>query len=142
MGRRLKDYGLNVPFGASIATTSTTDIYFQVPKSGRLAAIFFSSLAALAAHDTNFITFTVTNLGQAGAGTTEMLAASDANTTKITGGTALVANAKRTFTLSAVAGALDVVEGDTIRVRATAGGTLAGAVTVPRVAPLFSASGA
>lgn len=132
MGRRMRNYGVNVPVGASIATTSTTDTYLQVPKSGRVSHISFGSLAALSAHDTNYIEWTITNLGQAGAGTNELLAASAANTTKITGGTALVASSHRALTLSATVTALDVVEGDTIRFRATANGTLAGAVTVPR----------
>lgn len=140
-GRRLKDYGVHVPFGASIATTSTTDAYFQVPKSGRVVAIYFGSLAALATDDTNYVTFSITNLGQAGAGSTALLAATDANTTKTTGGTALAASSKRTLTLSTTATNLDVVEGDTIRIRATASGTLAGAVTVPRVTFLIAASG-
>lgn len=142
MGRRLKDYGVHVPFGASIATTGNTDIYIQVSKSGRLAAALFGSLAALAASDTNYITFLITNLGQAGAGTTEMLAANDANTTKTTGGSALVASAKRALGLHATPANLDVVEGDTLRIRATATGTLAGAVTVPRVTIVISANGA
>jgi hypothetical protein len=71
--RRLKAYGVHAPVGASIATTSTTDTYFQVPKSGRVISIKFSSLAALATSDTNYITWTVTNLGQAGAGSTALL---------------------------------------------------------------------
>lgn len=142
MGRRLRTYGVHVPVGASIATTSTTDTYFQVPKSGRVAAILFSSLAALAADDTNYITWSVTNLGQAGAGSTALLAATDPNTTKATGGTALVANSKRTLTLSTTLTNLDVVEGDTLRIRATASGTLAGAVTVPRYTVLIDANGA
>lgn len=140
-GRRLKNYGVHVPVGASIATTSTTDTYFQVPKSGRITHINFGSLAALAADDTNYITFSITNLGQAGSGSTAILAATDANTTKSTGGTALVASSKRTLTLSTTATNLDVVEGDTIRIRATASGTLAGAVTVPRYTVNIDASG-
>lgn len=116
-----------------IATTSTTDEYVFAPKTGKLHAAVFSSLAALAAHDTNFVTFSITNLGQAGAGTAAMLAATDANTTKITGGTALTANAKRTLTLSGTAADLATVEGDRLRIRFAADGTLAGAVTRPLV---------
>lgn len=115
----------------SIATTSTTDEYMFAPKTGTLHAAVFSSLAALAAHDTNFITFSITNLGQGGSGSTAMLAATDANTTKVTGGTALTANAKRTLSLHGTAANLAVTEGDRLRIRATADGTLAGAVTRP-----------
>lgn len=142
MGRRLKCYGVHAPVGASIATTSTTDTYFQVPKSGRVASIKFSSLAALATSDTNYITWTVVNLGQAGAGSTALLSTSDANTTKATGGSAIVASSSRALTLHGTATNLDVVEGDVIRIRATATGTLAGAVTVPSYNVLINASGA
>lgn len=115
----------------SIATTSTTDEYVFAPKTGKLTQAVFSSLAALAAHDTNFITFSIVNLGQDGAGDNVMLAATAANTTKITGGTALTANNKRTLTLTDTAADLLVTEGDRLRIRATADGTLAGAVTRP-----------
>ncbi len=141
-GRRLKAYGVHAPVGASIATTSTTDTYFQVPKSGRVISVKFSSLAALAANDTNYITWTVTNLGQAGAGSTAVLSTSDLNTTKATGGAAIVASSSKTLVLSATTANLDVVEGDVIRIRATATGTLAGAVTVPSYSVLIDANGA
>ncbi len=117
----------------SIATTSTTDEYVFAPKTGTLYAAVFSSLAALAAHDTNFVTFSITNLGQGGAGSAVMLLADATNTTKATGGTALTANAKRTLYLSATAADLAVVEGDRLRIRFAADGTLAGAVTRPIV---------
>lgn len=141
MGRRLKTYGLATPGTTSIATTGDTDEYLIVPKSGRLVAAFFSSLAALAAHDTNFVTFLITNLGQAGAGSAAMLLATDVNTTKITGGSAIAANTKRALSLNATTANLDVVEGDRLRVRFTAGGTLAGAVTRPIVELLIDANG-
>lgn len=116
---------------ASIATTSTTDAYMIVPETGTIDSIDFSSLAALAAHDSNYVTFSVTNLGQAGSGSTAILAATDANTTKATGGTALSANTKRSLALTATAADLAVTAGDRLLIRATATGTLAGAVTVP-----------
>jgi hypothetical protein len=119
------------PGTTQIATTSTTDEYLIAAKTGKVVGAVFSSLAALAAHDTNYITFSITNLGQAGAGSAAILAATDANTTKSTGGTALAANTKRTLTLSSTAADLAVVEGDRLRIRAAADGTLAGAVTRP-----------
>ncbi len=117
----------------SIATTSDTDEYVFAPKTGTLTQAVFSSLAALAAHDTNYVTFGIVNLGQDGSGSTAMLAASDANTTKATGGTALTANNKRTLTLHGTAANLAVTEGDRLRIRFAASGTLAGAVTRPLV---------
>lgn len=142
MGRRLKTYAISTPGTTSIATTGNTDEYLIVPKSGRVAAAYYSGLAALAAHDTNYVTFSITNLGQAGAGTTVMLAATDANTTKSTGGTALAANTKRTLTLTSTTADKNVTEGDRLLVRFAAAGTLAGAVTRPGVTLLIDANGA
>jgi len=133
---------LNTPGTTQIATTSTTDEYLIVPKSGSVQAAYFSSLASLAAHDTNYVTFSITNLGQAGAGSTALLAATDANTTKSTGGTAISANTVRALTLSTTAADLNVVEGDRLLVRFTAAGTLSGAVTRPVVSLLINANGA
>ena len=121
----------STPGTTSIATTGNTDEYLIAAATGTLKSALFSSLAALAAHDTNFVTFSITNLGQAGAGSTAMLAATAANTTKITGGTALSENTKRTLTLNGTAANLAVVEGDRLLIRFAADGTLAGAVTRP-----------
>lgn len=117
----------------TIATTSTSDMYLSVQVTGTITGIDFSSLDALSASDTNFITFSAINLGQSGAGSTALLAATDANTTKATGGTALTALARRQLSLTGTSANLDVVKGDVIRVRATATGTLAGSVTRSRV---------
>ncbi len=116
----------------SIATTSTTDEYIIAAKTGKITAVKLLSLSGLAAHDSNYMTPTVTNLGAAAAGTAAILAASDANTTKATGGSALTANVVRSWTLSSTAADLNVTEGDVIRIRATVTGTLAGAVTRPQ----------
>lgn len=129
------DYNLEVLSAqmATIATTGNTDIYFISPCAGKLSAAMFSSLAALATNDTNYITFSLVNLGQAGAGTNDLLAASDANTTKATGGTAISANTRRNLTKHGTAGNLVVARGDRLRFRAAATETLAGAVTAPVV---------
>lgn len=116
---------------ATVTTTGNTDTYVIVPESGTLAGIDFSAVDALAANDTNYVTFSVTNLGQAGAGTTAMLAATDANTTKATGGTALAANTKRALTLHGTAANLAVAAGDRLLIRVAASGTLANTVTFP-----------
>lgn len=117
--------------GGTIAATGNTDEYIIVPKSGKLTGIDFSGIEALAANDTNYITFSVTNLGQAGAGSTALLAATDPNTTKATGGSALVANGKRSLTLHGTEANLDVVAGDRLKIRAAATGTLASTITKP-----------
>ena len=122
----------------TIATTGNTDAYLIVPETGALSRVDFSGVDALAAHDTNYITFSITNLGQAGAGAVVMLAATDANTTKATGGTALSANTKRTLTLTGTGADLDVTQGDRLRIRAAASGTLANTVTFPVYCARFS----
>lgn len=121
----------STPGTTSIATTSTTDEYLIAAKTGKIVSVVFTPLAALAANDTNYITFSITNLGAAGAGTAAILGAVDSNTTKATGGSALSASTKRTLTLSTTTADLNVTEGDCLRLRATATNTLAGAVTRP-----------
>lgn len=116
---------------ATIATTGNTDAYVIAPETGTITSIDFSGVDALAADDTNYITFSMTNLGQLGAGSTAILAATDANTTKATGGTALAANTKRSLTLTGTAADLNVTQGDRLRIRAAATGTLANTVTFP-----------
>lgn len=116
----------------SIATTSTTDEYVVAAKAGKVTSIGITSLSGLAAHDTNYLTFTVTNLGLAAGGSAALLAATDANTTKITGGSAMTASVTRALTLTSTAADLTVAEGDLLRLRATSAATLAGAVTRPQ----------
>lgn len=116
---------------ATVATTGNTDEYVIVAESGTITGVDFSCVDALAAHDTNFVTFQIVNLGQAGAGTAAVLAATDANTTKATGGTALSANTKRSLSLTATGADLVVVAGDRLKVRCAANGTLANTLTFP-----------
>lgn len=130
MSRYVKQW---TPGTTQIATTSDTDEYLIVAKTGKVTAAVFQSLASLSAHDTNYVTFSITNLGAAGSGTTALLAATAANTTKATGGTALAASTLRTLTLTSTAADLAVTENDILRVRFAASGTLAGAVTRPVV---------
>ena len=91
---------INQVRGATVATTGNADEYITVPETGTITSAEFAGVDALAANDTNYITFSITNLGQAGADSTVILAATDANTTKATGGTALSANTKRSLTLT------------------------------------------
>lgn len=141
MGRRLKTYGLPIPVG-TIAATSTTAAYAIVPKSGRVEAVYFSSVDATATHASNHVSFTLVNLGQAGAGTTDVILATAANSTNSTGGAAIAANTKRSLSLHGTAANLDVVEGDRLKFLATAGGTTANTNTFSNVVVLIAASGA
>lgn len=125
-------------YPATIATTGNTDAYIIAPINGSLSFAYFSGVDALAANNTNYITFTITNLGQAGAGTTVMLKAADSNTTKATGGTALGANTLRSLVLSTSPNDLQVVEGDRLLIRAAVTNTLANTVTFPTFLLLFN----
>ena len=124
--------------GATVATTGNSDVFVIAPANGVLSAARFSGTDALTASDANFITFSITNLGQAGAGSAAMLAATDANTTKATGGTGLSANAARSLALSGTAANLVVSAGDRLRIRAAATGTLANTVTFPVYSLVFT----
>jgi hypothetical protein len=117
--------------GATIATTGNSDVYMIAPAAGVLTSAVFSGVDALTASDSAYITFSITNLGTSGSGTAAMLAATDANTTKATGGTALTANAARTLSLNGTAANLVVAAGDRLRIRAAATGTLGNTVTFP-----------
>lgn len=117
---------------ATIPTAAgATDLYLSAPVTGKLTGAQVTPLVALAANNTNYVTWTVTNLGQAGAGTAVMLAATDANTTKATGGTALAVNTKHSLALNGSSANLDVTEGDRLKITATGTGTLANTVTIP-----------
>jgi len=74
-----------VPLGTVSATTS--QVAFVAPTAGSLNAAKIVTKDAVAADDTNYWTFTLTNKGAAGAGTDKIVE----KTTKATGGSALEA---------------------------------------------------
>lgn len=113
--------------GTQIATTGNTDLLVVVPFTGVITAAYFTGEDALTADDTNYVTFSITNK-TTGAGSTAILAASDANTTKATGGSSLAAYTRRALTLHGTAANLVVTQFHTLLIRAAATGTLAGAV--------------
>lgn len=123
--------GMEVPVivggGTTIATTGNTDLLVVVPFTGVITAAYFVGEDALSANDTNYVTFSITNK-TTGAGSTAILAASDANTTKSTGGTAISAYTRRALTLTATAADLVVTQFHALLIRAAATGTLANVV--------------
>jgi len=110
-----------------IPTTGTIDWYVIAPINGRLTEVDFSGLVALAANDTNYITFGIVNLERDGAGTGNLLSTGDENTTKATGGSALAINTLRELVISATYN--NIQRGDRLRIRATMTNTLANTVT-------------
>lgn len=124
---------------ATIATTGNTDLLVTIPTlpSGvkwELVNADFSSTDALATDNTNYVTFSITNKSNSDAA---MLAATAANTTKTTGGSALAAYTRRALTLNGTPANLRVDSADVLLVRAAASGTLAGAVTNANVTLTF-----
>jgi hypothetical protein len=131
MARRIKFFGQNIAIG-TFPTSSSISAYWFVTKTGIVKAVYFGSTTALARHASNYWTFSITNLGQAGAGSTAILGAVDGNTTKTTTGQAVVANGKFTAVLHTTAANLEVTEGDTLQVTCTATGTPANTGTFGR----------
>lgn len=114
----------------TIATAAgNTDLPIIAPVTGNVAAVYFSGTDALATSDTNYITWTVTNRGQAGAGSAAVLGSTTTNSTRATGGSAIAAETLRSLTLTSTAADLAVVIGDRLRIRYAVTGTLANTVT-------------
>lgn len=92
------------------ASTLQDLIIGEAPFAGTVTEVTITPEAAVTAHGTNYRTFRVVNKGQAGAGTT--VVASFATDTVTTDD--LVAFDEKALTLSAVANATTVAEGDVL----------------------------
>lgn len=110
-------------------SAGTTEVSLIAPFAGTLSSAKFVAKDALATHGTNILSWAIVNKGQAGAGSTAMLAATAANSTNSTGGTALAAYTTRTLTLHGTAANLVVAAGDCLALQAIGAGTLANTVT-------------
>jgi hypothetical protein len=130
-------YTLHVPLlsanGAAqtVATTGTSRGYITVPRGGFLKSASIVGDTTLATDDTNYVTFSLTNRLGTGSGSTALLAATAANTTQATGGSAWTAKSERTLTNNGTFGNLQVTAGDTLEFAVAATGTLANAVDFP-----------
>jgi hypothetical protein len=128
---------------ATVATVPTAagtlEMLLLADGAGTLSLGKIAFKDALAQHDTNFVTFALVNKGQAGAGTTQMLASSPAgtNTTKITGGAAISGYVPYQFVLSATAANLVVAAGDVLALQITGAGTLANTLTEGTIKLVF-----
>lgn len=127
--------------GALMSTASKTTVLEidlgTVSATGSPSAIIAPSFASkltrasvivdttLAANDTDYWTFTLVNKTSSGAGSTAMLAASDANTTKATGGAGFTNYVERQLTLHGTAANLDVAANDGLLFTATKSGSAA-----------------
>lgn len=116
---------------AQIATVSATTAMWRLiaPCAGSLSLLGINVGTTITANDTDYWTFDAQYKGAAGTGTTAMLAATDANTTKATGGSGLTSNVTRSFTLHGTSANLVVVKNELIIVTATKAASAANLVT-------------
>lgn len=125
---------------ATISDTGNTDCYVVAPVTGYLTGVEVSGATALAADDTNYVTWTIKNLNKGFVAPTDMLAADALNTTQLTGGQALPENEKIDLVLSGTTENLYCDAGDRLLIRAAATGTLANTVAAPVYKLSFAAA--
>lgn len=101
---------LPVPIGA-VTATGSFGLQFP-PHAGVIVAAHLSVQTTHATHDTNYWAATLLNKGAAGAGTADMILATDVNTTKVTGGSAITAYIPRSLSLHGTAGNLAFAAND------------------------------
>ena len=111
-------------------TAAAYTAVFIAPATGSVPSIQFVGGANLATSDTNYIAFTVNNVTNSNA---PLLAASDANTTKATGGSGLTQGTVRQLTMNATPSNLNVTVGDVLLVTYTVHGTLVNQVPLATV---------
>ncbi len=110
-----------------IATTGTTKIPILVVKTGVVSGLRVSPVDALATSDTNYISFSVVNVTQSN--TMSLDNTGGRNTTKATGGAALVADTAYGITpLTPPNALMNVTAGDQINLICAVTGTLANTV--------------
>jgi hypothetical protein len=117
----------NIPYTIPTVPTAAGTLEFLaiMPFASVISSVRVAFKDTLAANDTNFVTFRVINKTTADS---DVIAATDANTTKATGGAAVVAYTTRTLTLANAAG-VAVAAQDVLAIRITGAGTLANTLT-------------
>lgn len=96
------------------AVAATSSFLVLAPSAGTLTLAQFANATAVATSDTDYWSFALVNRGQAGAGTTNMLDSGAVNSTKATGGSALVAKGNRALGLNATGANLIVAANDVL----------------------------
>ncbi len=125
--------------GANIISSIDTQFSIaEVPilRGGRLVSATFLCSGGIAANDTNFVTFTVTNKFGAGAGAVAMLAATQTSKSASLG--AITSLVPYPLTISATPAALAVASGDVLEVKVLTGGTLANVLNAPVIRLKFA----
>jgi len=111
-----KTKSIEIPLGTLSATGT---FLFVAPHACTVTAMSLASATAVAGDNTNYWTFAAINKTSSGSGTTAVLAATDPNTTKATGGTSISAYIVRDLTLHGTSGNLDLAAGDVVVFTAT-----------------------
>ena len=123
-----------IPLG-TVATTGNTGSNIPLPLDAVLEYAYFSGTSTLTANDTNYVTFSITNKSNSDAA---LLAATDANTTKATGGSTFTAFTPRALTLTTTVADRRVKQWEDLLVRVAATGTLANTIPESSIVLLFS----
>lgn len=103
-----KTQKLILPLGLVSATAS--HVLVQMPEAGTITAVKSAVITGITANDTNYWTEQLTNATQS----KTLLAGSDANTTKATGGAGYTANTYRSFNLTATTADRVVAKNDVL----------------------------
>lgn len=128
---RLKAPAMTIP---TIPTAAgTVEVLVIAVATGTVTSLRVAFKEALATDNTNFVTFRFINKSAADA---DIIAATDANTTKTTGGAAIAAYTSRLLTLGTAVG---VTKGDVLALRITGAGTLANTLTQGTAQPHIAA---
>jgi hypothetical protein len=99
--------------------SGTTTFTVIAPVTGTITGVTFVTNTTVAANNTNYWTWAVTDVGSGGVGTQALLNAGAVNTTQSTGGSGTTALVPRALTLS---GTLNVTAGDVLTIVVTATG--------------------
>ncbi len=118
-----KSHGTAVP---TVGATGTTEATIIMPVAGTITGIRFTCKDSLAQHASNYLTFAVVDHTNSDAA---VLAATDANTTKTSTGTAITGYATRNLALSGTGANLIVAAGDVLKLQFASNSTLANTLT-------------
>lgn len=116
---KLITYQQSKTTSAGAVSATTTKQMFRAVRSGTLKSVFVSTPTAITANDTDYWAFTVVNKGNAGSGTTDMILATDVNTTKATGGSGITASVPKSLTVHTTPANLNFSAGDLIVITMT-----------------------
>ncbi len=122
---------VNKDLSSSIAATTSFQI-ISPNVAATINKVEFATSANVATSDASYWTFALVNLGPAGSGSTAVLDPASDNTTKATGGAALVSGVARSLTLDGTPSNLNTAANDVLLLTITMTGTPT-ALTLPSI---------